>query len=141
MTLCDTGPLFALMDTRQAVIRERCLKLLPTLRAPLVTTWPCLAEAMHLAYTRGRWPMQQRLWRLLAAHAIQIHNGNSVEARRMEYLMEKYRDIPMDFADASLVAAAETLGTRLVFATDSDFFVYRRHDREPFEVVPGPVPR
>jgi predicted nucleic acid-binding protein len=55
--------------------------------------------------------------------------------------MHKYRDLPMDLADASVVAAAETLGTRRIFSIDGDFLVYQRLDREPFEVVPGPRPR
>ena len=37
-----------------------------------------------------------------------------------------YADHPMDLADASLVAAAETLGTRQVFTVDrNDFATYR----------------
>jgi len=50
--------------------------------------------------------------------------------------MEKYRDTPMDLADASLVAAAETSGLNRVFTLDSDFRVYRLKDTTPFEVVP-----
>ena len=41
-------------------------------------------------------------------------------------LMELYADHPMDLADASLVAAAESLGTRKVFTIDrKDFETYR----------------
>lgn len=41
-------------------------------------------------------------------------------------LMERYADHPMDLADASLVAAAESLGTRQVFTIDrKDFGTYR----------------
>jgi uncharacterized protein len=50
--------------------------------------------------------------------------------------MEKYSDTPMDLADASLVATAETRQLRRVFTLDSDFRVYRANDKEPFEVVP-----
>ena len=54
----------------------------------------------------------------------------------MRVLMEKYRDTPMDLADASLVATAETQDLRRVFTLDSDFQVYRINDQDPFEVVP-----
>ncbi|MGE0825627.1 MAG: hypothetical protein AB7G75_02810 [Candidatus Binatia bacterium] len=50
--------------------------------------------------------------------------------------MEQYRDTPMDFADASLVAAAETLHLTQIFTLDSDFYVYRINGTPPFEVVP-----
>ena len=60
----------------------------------------------------------------------------SSETDRMYSLMEKYQDMPMDLADASLVATAETLQLRRVFTLDSDFRVYRVNEREPFEIVP-----
>lgn len=42
----------------------------------------------------------------------------------------------MDLADASLVAAAEALGMRRILTLDSDFYVYRLHGTEAFEVIP-----
>ena len=50
-------------------------------------------------------------------------------------LMEKYEDTPMDLADASLVAAAETLGLKRIFTLDSDFYVYRINDKDAFDVI------
>ena len=58
------------------------------------------------------------------------------EFMRMSALMEKYKDIPMDFADASLVAAAERLGTNRIFTLDSDFYIYRINGRKHFEIIP-----
>jgi predicted nucleic acid-binding protein len=55
----------------------------------------------------------------------------------MRELMEQYRDVPMDLADASIVAAAETRRLRRVFTLDSDFLIYRTGDGDGFEVVPG----
>lgn len=50
--------------------------------------------------------------------------------------MDKYRDQPMDLADASLVAAVEHLGLRRVFTIDRDFHVYRLADGSALELVP-----
>ena len=47
-----------------------------------------------------------------------------------------YRNVPMDLADATLVALAESLGERRVFTVDSDFLIYRTRDGEAFELVP-----
>lgn len=58
------------------------------------------------------------------------------ELERMLALMHKYSDTPMDFADASLVAASETLEQRRVFTMDSHFYVYRQRQGQAFEVVP-----
>lgn len=56
---------------------------------------------------------------------------------RLLELMEQYRDRPMDFADASLVLLAEQTSYRQILTLDSDFFFYRIHGRESFEVLPG----
>ena len=50
--------------------------------------------------------------------------------------MEQYRDTPMDFADASLVIAAEILNLTQIFTLDSDFYVYQINGTTPFKVVP-----
>ncbi len=54
----------------------------------------------------------------------------------MRLLMEQYRDIPMDLADASLVVTAETLNRKQVFTLDRDFQIYRFRGNQFFEVVP-----
>ena len=51
-------------------------------------------------------------------------------------LMEKYQDVTMDMADASIVAAADRLGLKQVFTLDSDFRVYRLSNGSAFELIP-----
>jgi predicted nucleic acid-binding protein len=92
---------------------------------PLVTTWPCVAEAMYLLYRAGGHPAQEELWQLLEAGDVVIHASGASERERMRTLMARYLDTPMDLADASLVAAAEVLGLRRIFTLDSDFYAYR----------------
>jgi predicted nucleic acid-binding protein len=50
--------------------------------------------------------------------------------------MEKYSDAPMDLADASLVAVAESLSLGRVFTLDSHFRIYRLADGSVLELVP-----
>ena len=52
----------------------------------------------------------------------------TTEIDRMAELMSKYHGIPMDLADASLVAVVESRDFRALFALDSDFFIYRLRD-------------
>jgi predicted nucleic acid-binding protein len=40
-------------------------------------------------------------------------------------LTRKYSDLPMDFADATLVIAAERTGIHTIISIDSDFDIYR----------------
>ena len=52
-------------------------------------------------------------------------------------LVNKYSDLPMDYADASLVALAEELSTNLVFTLDrKDFGIYRIKSRRHFKIFP-----
>ncbi len=51
---------------------------------------------------------------------------DATDVPRMKALMRKYRDLPMDFADAALVRVAEREQMHTVFTTDwADFSVYR----------------
>lgn len=50
-------------------------------------------------------------------------------------IVEKYRDLAADLADASLVALCERRGTRLVASVDRDFDVYRLPKGKRFENV------
>ncbi|MCB1035988.1 MAG: hypothetical protein KDD47_19355 [Acidobacteria bacterium] len=56
---------------------------------------------------------------------------------RCRTLMEKFADLPMDYADATLVALGEELGTARILTTDRrDFGVYRLASGEPFVILP-----
>lgn len=50
--------------------------------------------------------------------------------------MEQYRDLSMDLADASLVAAAETLNQKRIFIFVRDFQIYPFKGNQPCDVVP-----
>ena len=136
MTLTDTGPLVALIN-RNDPNHAKCVaatKLLPS--GPLITTWPCFTEAMYLLFRAGGFAGQEMLWKLLAAGRLALHEVVAIEVDRMFELMGRYRDKPMDLADASVVAASESLQTRCLFTLDSDLHVYRRADSVAFHIVP-----
>ncbi len=136
MTFCDTGPLVALVDHDDSA-HARCVAALSTLPAsPLLTTWPCLVEAMYLLWRAGGLPAQEELWGYLADGLVVLHTPEPGEWERMRELMRQYHDTPMDLADASLVVAAERLNLRRIFTLDSHFYAYRINGIEPFEVVP-----
>ena len=108
---------------------------MPSLRGPLVTSWPALTETMFLLHDIGGWRAQQLLWRQVEADQLEIADiGPLVD--RVIALMSKYHDVPMSLADASLVAIAEAQSIKTVFSLDSDFSVYRFRGREAFRVVP-----
>ena len=135
MTLTDAGPLVALLDINEAK-HEVCRLLLPSLTKPLVSPWPCYTEAMYLIGKTTGYPGQKALWRLRSSGRLRLKETTSEEADQMEALMEKYKDTPMDLADASLVIAAQTLGLRRIFTLDRHFYTYRLLDGSALEVLP-----
>lgn len=135
MTLTDTGPLVALVDVGEKM-HHQCTARLPQLSPPLVSTWPCFTEAMYLLGKSGGYPLQKALWRLYLSGVLAIHEQNTLDADKMRVLMDQYRDAPMDLADASLVAAAETLGAQTLFTLDKHFYAYRLPNEQAFHVVP-----
>ena len=136
--LTDTGPIFALVDPKGQLEQfTRCRAVILTIAVPLVTTWPCFAEAMYLTGKRGNWPMQKLIANLVSGGTLRLHTPSSEEIIRILHLMEQYADRPMDLADASLIALAETAGYTRIFSLDSDFYVYRLADGTALEVVPG----
>jgi predicted nucleic acid-binding protein len=134
--LTDTGPLVALIN-RNDPNHARCLKAAQRLpKEPLVTTWPCFTEAMYLLHRVAGHAGQAALWRWRSDGRLTLLDLIPEELDRMAVLMAKYRDRPMDLADASLIVAAEGLGAKRIFTLDSDFHVYRLSDGTALESVP-----
>lgn len=102
----------------------------------MLTTWPCFSEAMYLIHRAGGHPAQAALWSLRAAGRLLLHDLTSEDVDHMALLMHQYRDTPMDLADASLIAVADSLGLPRIFTLDRDFYVYRLRNGLALEVVP-----
>jgi predicted nucleic acid-binding protein len=137
MILTDAGPLVAILDHREA-FHQACVDCLDELTGPMLTTWPAFTEAMCLLGEAGGWKAQAALWSLEAKGDLEIAEQGMDERRRIEVLMEKYQDRPMDLADASLVVLAEARGLRDIFTLDhSDFRTYRIGRRHAFRLWPG----
>ena len=91
---------------------------------------------MYLVGRIGGHPLQDHLGALLSRGIIRLHEHSANEPRQMATLMDRYQNVPMDLADASLVAVAEVLGDRTIFTLDSDFRVYRLSDGGTLDIVP-----
>lgn len=131
MILSDTSFIIA---TIRAADRNhlRCCAVLATLRNPFLTTWPCITEAMHLLGPTG----QKTLCDQIEQGILLLHVSSQRHAERACTLMRIYADAPMDFADASLVIAAEDLNITRILTLDGHFYAYRIHGKTPFEVLP-----
>ena len=133
--LVDTGPLVALLD-RSDPYHLTCQETLSSLDDSLVTVWPVVTEAMYML--RAYWQAQDALWEMIGAGAVEIIPLGIEDLPRMRELMRKYRDQPMDLADAALVRVAERERLRRIFTLDRrDFQIYRPSRIGRFAVLPS----
>lgn len=132
--ILDTGPLIALLN-RGDRDHERCLAVMTDFRGTLLTTEPVLTEAMHLLTRVRGGPAACLAFFDRGGAALVPQTRESM--RRSAALMERYADVPMDFADATLVALAEETRRRDVFTLDRrGFSAYRLGSRGTFAIVP-----
>lgn len=136
--LVDASALIALLD-RDDAAHERCVEVLKRTRDPLATVWPALTEAMHLLADTPRGP--GTLCDMVSDGALTLLDLQPTDMARMKELMQKYRDLPMDFADAALVCAAARERITRIITFDSHFQAYRLPRRARFTVLPPPTRR
>lgn len=133
--LLDTGPLVAVLDARDQW-HERCAAAFPDLVQRCVTTEAVVAEACHLALRGGADAAAPLEFLLLAR--IPILGIEAGGHRRAAALMTRYAVLPMDYADAALVAIADALGISTVFTLDRrGFAAYRTVGSRQFAILPG----
>ena len=127
----DAGPLIALFD-RDDRHHRRAVEFVRNARSRFITNLPVLTEATFLL----RFSVEAQRDLLWWAHkSIEIDQGTAGDLPRIIDLLDKYRDMPTDFADASLVALAERLKVSRVASIDSDFAVYRLPGKRRFQNV------
>jgi len=132
--LLDTGALVSILDRSQAHHVE-CRRVFDEWTGTIVSTEAVLTEAAHLlAGVQGG--VASCVDFFVRGGAVLVPSTRS-SLQRVRALLERYADLPMDFADGTLVALAEDLDTTSVFTTDrTDFSVYRVRGRRPFHVLP-----
>jgi predicted nucleic acid-binding protein len=132
--LLDTGALVSLLD-RSQTDHLKCRRAFADWTGPVVSTEAVLTEATHLlAGVRGE---RAACVDFFLSGGARLVPSTATSLQRVRKLLDKYADLPMDFADATLVALAEELECTSVFTTDrTDFSVCRLKGRKPFRLVP-----
>lgn len=131
-TLIDAGPLIALFSKNDRY-HDKVLSYLKEYRGRLVTTWPVITETCHLLDFEVK--AQLAFLRWLQRGAVTIYDISFAEIDSLITLTEKYHDVPMDLADASLILVAHALRTNEIITIDADFYVYRTIAKEAIRNV------
>lgn len=109
MIIADTGYWLALANRRDRH-HVWAVEVTQQLKDSLITTLPVLTEVCHLLVNRLSVEAQLTFVRHLPKYA-QLFDLKDVHLNRCAQLMDKYRDLPMDLTDSSLVVLAESLGS------------------------------
>ena len=133
--LIDTGPIVALLNRRDQH-HQWARATAERLDAPLDCCEAVLAEA-HSLLSRTH-EGSRRLNQLVDSGRLNLTFRYRDHTGRVHELMNKYVRVPMSFADACLVALAESVSDPRVFTVDEDFRIYRRKRNRPLELLsPG----
>lgn len=121
-TLVDAGPLIALFDKSDSY-HEKAVSFLKRSQGYLITTWPVITEVSHMLDFSVKTKINFLKW--INRGGLQIFELEFHHLIRMIELSEKFNDVPMDLADATLIVASEAKGITKIASIDSDFYVYR----------------
>ncbi len=135
--LLDSGPLVGLLDRRDQW-HDRVPDTWRAVAARCITTEAVVVEATHIVGKRtGDYA---RVLELLVATDIAVFALHRPLHEACIHLMHRYAAVPMDYADATLVALADRLRIRQVFTFDRRGF--RQYQgatsRAPLSIIPTP---
>ncbi len=133
--LLDTGAFVALLD-RSEKNHARCVEFFSSLHGKVFTTEPVLTEALYLLGPSIK--AQGVCIDFILKGGATLVPQSPASLARAAGLMAKYHDIPMDFADATLVVLAEETGINEIFTLDiRGFHAYRIHGKKSFTLRPA----
>ena len=133
--LLDTGVFVALIDKSERN-HERCVILLKEFKGKLFTTEAVITETIYLLGPSIK--AQRTCIDFILKGGATLIPQSVGSLSRASTLMAKYEDIPMDFADATLVSLAEELDVADILTLDRrGFGVYRIRGKTAFKLWPN----
>ena len=125
--LIDAGPLIALFD-KSDDYHKSMHEFMRNYEGRLVTSWAVVTEVLHMLDFNVQVQIDFLKW--IERDAIEIPVLSMQHISRIINLSEKYSDIPMDFADATLIIISDIENIGEIITIDSDFHVYRNIRKE-----------
>ena len=130
--MIDSGPLIALFDASDAY-HKAIVEFIKRNPFPLITTMASVTEVLYLLDFNQNAQLDFLEW--IYRGGVELFPIIENDMKRIKELMKKYKDIPMDFADACLVYAAERLRINEIVTIDKDFLIYRIGRRKKFKII------
>jgi predicted nucleic acid-binding protein len=120
--LVDASPLIALFD-RDDKYHVKIVDFIKGTGYKFITTTAVVTEVAHMLNFSVKVQIDFLEW--IMKEGVILQEISQHDVSRIIELTNKYSDRPMDFADATLVIAAEKTGVRQIISIDSDFDIYR----------------
>jgi predicted nucleic acid-binding protein len=130
--LIDAGPIIALFDKDDSY-HEKILNFIKDKGFRFVTTTAVVTEVSHMLDFNVNVQIQFLEW--IENDGIRLYEIKQKDIIEIIELTKKYKDRPMDFADATLVIAAKRTGIKKIISIDSDFDIYRLPGKELIENI------
>lgn len=143
MIICDTGPIFAAADRRDAD-HHACVELFTGLRLAgrrLLLPQTVMAEVGYMLEAKVGTFAEVAFLDSVANGSFELVNLTRSDTARIAELVARYDDLPLGTADASVIALAERLGVAEIATLDRRHFrVVRPRHVEAFLLLPEPSP-
>ncbi len=136
MILVDTGPIVAAASKRDQRHAE-CLTALSDLADPPLITPLVAMEVCYFLSTRASAAAEAAFLRSIAIGSFELVSLTTGDVERSAELVERYADLPLGAADASIVAVAERLDIRTILTLDrAHFSIVRPRHVATFAMLP-----
>ena len=130
MIICDTGPIFAAADRRDAD-HHVCVELFAGARLadrPLLLPQTVLAEVGYMLETKLGTFAEAAFLEAVAGGSFELVDLTRSDVVRVAELVTEYGDLPLGNTDASVIALAERLGVDEIATLDHRHFRVVRPD-------------
>jgi len=132
--ILDTGPWVALIDRSESRHND-CVQWLKNFSGKLYSTEAVLTEVLYLL--NFSIIAQKAALDFILQSIVQVVPADIQSLRKARSLMDKYADLPMDYADATLVCLAMDTGIRDIATLDKkDFSIYALPGNRNFNLMP-----
>ncbi len=134
IAILDTGPWVALIDRSESRHAE-CVQWLKDFSGRLYSTEAVLTEVLYLL--NFSIIAQCAALDFILESVVEIVPANTKSLKKTKSLMKKYADLPMDFADATIVCLATDTGIQNIVTFDKkDFAIYKLSKTKSFTIIP-----
>ena len=134
IAILDTGPWVALIDRSESRHAE-CVQWLKDFSGRLYSTEAVLTEVLYIL--NFSITAQCAALDFVLESVVEIVPASTKSLKKTKNLMKKYADLPMDFADATIVCLATDTGMQNIVTFDKkDFAIYKLSKKKSFTIMP-----